>query len=269
MEALRQLGIDLTAQLDLETLLQSIVSQAIKLLGGNRRRPVSLPTESATYWSGTLASAPECRQSAAHCGEARGLCGKVWQTGEPLIVNDYRNWSGRAAHFDDLPNVASVGVMVQWADHLLGVLNIVAAVPHTFAPTDAELLNLFATQAATAIHNAQFFEQAGRRGDRLAVVNRIAHAVGMTLHLDDLLASVYHELAPVFDPDAMFVALYDQDANELDFRLQVDEGVRQAPARQPLTEGLTSRVIGALKPLLIRDFGQERRTFRRRRCGGR
>lgn len=34
--------------------------------------------------------------------------------------------------------------------------------PHTFSPDDAELLSLFATQAAIAIRNARLYEQAQR-----------------------------------------------------------------------------------------------------------
>ena len=92
------------------------------------------------------------------------------------------------------------------------------------------------------------------RENRLRVVNRIAVAVGKTLNIDALMETVYREVTPLFRSDAFFVALYEEDTNELEFRLQVDEGAREPPDRQRLGTGLTSWVIQNRTPLLIADF---------------
>ncbi|MBN2551209.1 MAG: GAF domain-containing protein [Spirochaetales bacterium] len=94
------------------------------------------------------------------------------------------------------------------------------------------------------------------REARLRVVNRIAAAVNRTLEIDVLMETVYQEVTPLFRSDAFFVALYDEDTNELEFRLQVDEGIREPPDRQRLGAGLTSWVIENKKPLLIADFNR-------------
>ena len=121
-----------------------------------------------------------------------------------------------------------------------------------------QTLETFANQAAVAIENARLFEEASNRAERLAVVNRIAKAAGATLHLDDLMETVYQEITPAFQADAFFIALHDEETGELDFRLEVDEGVRQPPARLPPGTGLSSVVVSEMKPLIIRDFEQER-----------
>jgi PAS domain S-box-containing protein len=90
---------------------------------------------------------------------------------------------------------------------------------------------------------------------RLRVVNRIASAVGRSLEIDVLMETVFREVTPLFRSDAFFLALYQEDTNELEFRLQVDEGKREPPDRQRLGVGLTSWVIENKKPLLITDFG--------------
>ena len=92
------------------------------------------------------------------------------------------------------------------------------------------------------------------REARLRVVNRIAVAVGKSLEIDTLMEAVFHEVTPLFRSDAFFVALYEEDTNELEFRLQVDEGTREPTDRQRLGTGLTSWVIQNRKPLLISDF---------------
>jgi len=100
----------------------------------------------------------------------------------------------------------------------------------------------------------QLFNPLREREARLLVINRIAAAVGKTLELDALMETVYREVTPLFRSDAFFVALYDERNNELEFRLQVDEGTRVPPDRQRLGTGLTSWVIKNKKPLLIADF---------------
>ena len=92
----------------------------------------------------------------------------------------------------------------------------------------------------------------------LAVVSRIAKVAGATLDLDALMERVYQEVVPAFQADAFFIALYDEEAGELDFRFAVDEGVRQPPERLPLGVGWTSLVVTERKPLVIRDSEQER-----------
>nr|HID13583.1 GAF domain-containing protein [Anaerolineae bacterium] len=128
----------------------------------------------------------------------------------------------------------------------------------SFDQHDIWLVTLFANQAVIAIENARLYHEAQRRAERLAVVNRIARAASATLHLDDLVETVYQEIASVFEADAFFIALYDGEADELDFRLQVDEGVREPPERRPLGPGLTTHVVTSRKPLLIRDFEKEK-----------
>ena len=128
-------------------------------------------------------------------------------------------------------------------------------------PTTAQDLGSRATQRTSPIgkqpRTRTEIQERKQAAARLAVVNHIAHAVGNALHLDDLLETVHHEITSSFRPDALFVALYDPENNELEFRLQVDEGVQQPPERRPMTEGLTSIVVGEVRPLLVRDFPQE------------
>ena len=74
-------------------------------------------------------------------------------------------------------------------------------------------------------------------------MNRISAAAGSVLDLNDLLETVYREVTPIFEADAFFIALYDARADSLDFRIQVDEGLREPQMREPLGSGLTSRVV--------------------------
>jgi len=100
-------------------------------------------------------------------------------------------------------------------------------------------------------------EEARSRAERLAVVNRIARAVGTALDLDDVFETVYREITSVFQADVFCIALYDQEMDELGFPIQVCEGIRVPLGRQPLGSGLTSLVVTEKKPLRIGDLAQE------------
>ncbi|HHS97496.1 MAG TPA: GAF domain-containing protein [Chloroflexi bacterium] len=100
--------------------------------------------------------------------------------------------------------------------------------------------------------------QAHRHAERLALVNRIAGAASAVLEMDKLLETVYLEIASTLPVDAFFVALYDEEQQELDYRFRIDQGVRHPPERRPLDSGLTALVIRRGQSLLIRDFPRER-----------
>jgi len=256
LEALRQVGLELIAQLDLDTLLHSIVSQAVELLGGTAGGiDLYQPDQDVLEWTTSIGIDPIPDKTTTRRGE--GISGRVLESGEPLIVDDYQHWEGQATTWKYHPFTAIIGMPVRWGEEFLGVLEVLADPPRTFSPADADLLSLFATQAAIAIQNARLYEEARSRSERLAVVNRIGSAVSATLHLDDLMETVYQEIVPTFQADAFFIALYDEETDELDFRLQVDEGGREPPRRQPLGTGLSSLVVTERKPLLVRDYEQE------------
>jgi PAS domain S-box-containing protein len=97
-----------------------------------------------------------------------------------------------------------------------------------------------------------------QRAQRLALLNRIARAIGATLNLDDLLEIVYREVTQVLSAEVFFVALYDRTAQELDFRIRVDREVREPRERRRLRDGLTDSVVINKQPLIVRNFEQEK-----------
>jgi PAS domain S-box-containing protein len=187
-----------------------------------------------------------------------GITGWVAHTGEPLLAPDVQ----RDPHFlrcdQAVLTRSELAVPIKLQGRVIGVLDAQSAEPNAFAPIDLFTLQTIADQLAIAIENARLYAETRLRTERLAVVNRVASAVGATLRLDDLLATVYRELAPVFQADAFFIALHHEPAGELEFRFQLDEGKLEPPNRQELGGGLSSWVVLNRRPLLIRDFEQER-----------
>ena len=133
----------------------------------------------------------------------------------------------------------------------------IGMIPNPFAMLLFFSLALASWLSARALEST--LGDARSRAERLALVNRIAKTASATLHLDDLMEMVYQEIVPVFQADAFFIALYDEETNELDFRIQVDEDLHETPGKRPLKEGLTSHVISEKKPLIVRNFKAEQK----------
>jgi PAS domain S-box-containing protein len=260
LEALRQVGLELTTQLDPNALLRSIVSRAVELLGGSGGGiDLYRPDRDLLEWAASAAVNLTLSGTAPHRGE--GLVGRVWETGEPLIVDDYQHWEGRAAIFEDYSFTAIVGVPVRWGDDFLGVLVVVSNTPRAFAPTDAELLSLFATQAAITIQNARLFEMERKRTAQLAAVAQVAEQITAILSLDDLLRETVELIVEAFGHYHVAIMLLDAEANELVFEVSAGAHADQTLAgfRQKVKEGMIGWAAHLGQTLLANDVTQEPR----------
>ena len=156
MAALHETGLELTAELNLNALLESIAQHALNLIGGKScncfiyRPELDLIELVAT-------AGEELTLSGKMRRRGEGAPGQVWATGAPLLINDYHAWPGRKREHDHFPSRALVSVPVRWGEEFLGVLNILAYAPHRYTEVDMDMLNMFAAQAAIAIRNARLY----------------------------------------------------------------------------------------------------------------
>jgi PAS domain S-box-containing protein len=160
-EALRATMADLSAQLELSTLLQAVLERAVALLHVSHG-------ELAIY----DAAAQELEIVASHnvgkrdttgtrMAVGEGAMGHVARTREPLIIDNYREWAGHSLQY---AQVDFHGVMVApllIGGQLVGAIAFMDRDPkRRFGADDLRLLNLFAPQAAIAIENARLFTAA-------------------------------------------------------------------------------------------------------------
>jgi PAS domain S-box-containing protein len=262
LAALYDVSLDIAAQLEIQQLLQTIVERAIRLLdakGGGiylydpAKREVELQVSyglSKDYTGTRLA-----------LGE--GLSGKVAETGEPLMVDDYQRWEGRSPLWEGEAIGGVLGIPLKRGDDLLGVLTIDHAPGTNFQEGDSRLATLFANQAAIAIENARLFNGAQQRIAELATINQIGRAIASTMKLDQLWELIYHQTCRVMEVSALYIALYDQEREELQSVIDILYRQRRPKEERPrkFAKGRTEHIIRTKNPLLIRGDVQE--TYRR------
>ncbi len=214
---------ELSPQSDLDELLHSIVSRAIELLEGTAGG-IYLFRADQDLLEWVVATGPNVAPigSIVHRGE--GLVGRVWQTGEPLIVDNYQQWEGRLTTADVHSWGGVLGIPIRYGQEhsqgdFLGVLNVMKESPGRFSPNDVKFLDLFAGQAALAIRNVRLYRLAQqelneRRLAERAVLESEERLRSTISSMDDLLF--------VLDQDGYFLDYYHPLATSgrLSFRLR-------------------------------------------------
>lgn len=162
LEALRATLHDISAELDLSSLLKSILRRAVHLLkafGGD----LGLYEPE----TGQLVIAASYRMGRDYTGtrmqSGEGIMGRVAQTLQPLIVDDYLMWEGRSPQYTQGPWRAVMAVPLIAGGALVGVISVVDHNPvRNFIEKEQVLLGMFGQQAAIAIQNARLFDATQR-----------------------------------------------------------------------------------------------------------
>lgn len=196
---------DLSSELQLEKVLQSVLERAVLLLGASGG-------ELATYDD----QARELEIVANHntgrvsvgtrIALGEGALGQVAQSLAPLAIDDYGEWSGRSTRYQGVAAHAALVMPLLIGRRLVGAINFWHAEPHRrFSPGDLRLANLFAPQAAIAIENAHLFMAAQQQRQYFAELVRNSPVAIVTLDPDHHVVSCN----PVFE------ALYGYAAGEI------------------------------------------------------
>jgi PAS domain S-box-containing protein len=84
-----------------------------------------------------------------------GMAGRVAQTRQMLIVDNYSTWEGRSSIYKEIPYHAIIEVPMVLRGQLIGVLGVNDSneMECKFTEADAHLLLLFAGQAASVVHD--------------------------------------------------------------------------------------------------------------------
>jgi len=211
MAALYETTLEISAHRDLATLLKAIVERAAGLLNTSMGALYLVPPGSKDLVLVVGHNLPpQYIGTVLHPGE--GLSGRIAQSGEALIVTDYRHWEGRAAVYERESFRRVLGVPMKVGKRVIGVINLTDdRQTEPFGPEEVRLASLFADQAAIAIENARLL-QAEREQRELAEALRQATAsVSSTLDLDQIMDQILEQVGRVIPGDAVDICLIDGD----------------------------------------------------------
>jgi PAS domain S-box-containing protein len=168
MSLLYDLGVAITATLNLEDVMELVAENVLRLIGTDLAIINVYDEETGRYWRASAAETSELAASLRQRQPRRmGLTRVVMESGKPIIIEDAgqdQRVSGTAVK----AGVRSIlGVPVSVAGQTIGVIFADSIKPRRFTEREVTLLSFVATQAAVAIRNAQFYHRIGRFTEEL------------------------------------------------------------------------------------------------------
>jgi diguanylate cyclase (GGDEF)-like protein len=258
---------DLAASFDSGALLQRIADHARTLLDSGQAR--ILLHDSATDTLQPVATSGYAGLLSPNYSIATtdGVTGYIWRTGQSLVVDDYLT-DTRITHNSELDQFieesdyrAILGTPIALGDQRRGVLMVNRSKERPYSPHDTATLTRLATQVALAVRNAQLYTAAHERAARLEILNETGRALGAEIDLDRLLTVAWRQLGRVARIDGCWLALWNEAANVLDYRLYGEDGVRRPEWETPLApdegKGLAGAVLQEGTPIRVADYGAE------------
>ena len=198
LAALHDTTLGLIGRLDLNELLVDLISRAAQLLGTQHGYIYLVEIDQASgepILNRRLGIGVFAKLIGFRLKMGEGLAGKVWQTGQPKVVENYDAWAERAANFNynlvrtllGVPLMQNINIdltgsqTLPWNIHnklvlhannhqmktdagqvVVGVLGMAYGPEsdQTFGPDEIELLSRFAQLASIALDNARLYELA-------------------------------------------------------------------------------------------------------------
>jgi len=189
-----------------------------------------------------------------HFGE--GIAGRVAQSGEILMIEDYLKWDSKASPFKNLNIRRVLAVPLKTKGVVIGVIDIIDdKIAAPFTPEDIRLVNLFADQAAIAVENIRLLSETTSHAERLAIINRIGVAITTGLDMETVLRTLLEQCQLVAPVDCFYVSLYDQDNELISIPFFYEDGQFSSGQSRDIQQnpGLTGEVIRSRQTLYLDD----------------
>jgi len=254
---LHDISLEITKQLEKpESLLQDIVRRAARLLeapGGGLLLREGEKTEVVMQFVHGLKA-----MLGVKFRFGQGAAGRVAQSGNPLIINDYYTWEGRDQRFDEESYQhlfrSLVLVPLKWQDEVIGALVVVDIVKgRVFAENDVHLLERFANQAAITIQNATLYNDKVRE---LEALHRV-EALLSTMDLEETLQTILDGLSKFIRFDCALIRLWDEEERELVLEAHRGGFPGKISASRKYGVGIVGRVALKREPIVSLDVRRE------------
>ena len=269
IEMLSDIGKEITASLDLDTILFKLyrhVNQVADaaVFGVGLYRPeqqlieYSLAIENGQRYKPYTRDARNKSQLAVWCIENR----------KPILINDVeKDYRRFIDSYEDpkrlledgsvsKPPISMMYLPLVAQDRVLGVLTVQSFKPNAYNDHLLMLLQNLAAYTTIALDNAAAYHRINEsehelreRANELATINRITLALSTKLEMSALIQLVGDQVRDVFRAPIAFVSLFDRSAMMLHYPYCYGED----GTSRPFGTGFTSQIIRTGQPLLINE----------------
>ena len=276
LELLYHVSREVATALDLRTVLQRVLYQAIQNVGGERGSIVVLDDTGKAVDS-TIVFGHQCvdedtTQQLRDTVE-RGLAGWVLKNGEPALITDTsqdKRWLHRSDDAKKKTVAKSALCMpLKAREQLVGVLTLVHSQPNAFGEEHLELMQAIAGQAGVAVLNARLYTESQRKARVMSALAESAVAINSSLRLDEVLQKILNQTIQALQVETVALALTEPASSELVFRAATGHNAGNILNRHiPPGQGLANAVIRDGRGVVIPDVSKDQRFKNVDRFGG-
>ncbi len=211
LATLHKVSLEVVATTNLSDVLATVVEKAVQLLEA-QAGAIDLFDPETQELEMKVSYGYSKDYSGIRLAFGQGVVGKVAESKQPLIVDDYAHWPERVPQVEKDEIGAALGVPLMRGAEFLGVLTIDrrASVSRPFDENDLELATLFASQAAIAIENARLHEETKRSLEELSAIEEIVHELSSTLDSERVIQLVLDKAIQSTDASAGSITILDE-----------------------------------------------------------
>ena len=221
LELLYHVSRELATALDLRTVLQRVLYEALQNVGGERCSIVVLDDAGkavdATIVYGTKVHEHTTQQMRETM--ERGLAGWVIQNRRGVYIPDTSKddrWLIRPDDTYHMGSKSAICVPLLAREKIVGVLTLVHTKPDTFSTEQLDLMQAIADQAGIAVLNARLYTESQRQARVMTALAEGAAAMNASLRMDDVYQRVLIQTMQALQVET--VALGMVDSSHIVFR---------------------------------------------------
>jgi GAF domain-containing protein len=265
LELLYNVSRELASALDLRTVLQRVLFQSLKNVGGERGSIVVLDDNGKTLDAAIVYGLKVHDHTTQQLRETveRGLAGWVIRNRQSVWIPDTskdERWLRRPDDAVDRSGAKSaLCVPLLARERLVGVLTLVHPVPGTYTREHFELMQVIADQAGIAVLNARLYAESQRQARVMTALAASAATINATLRLDEVLQRILDETIQAMQVETVALALMDSGDN-LVFHAatgKASEMLTSAPI--PPGQGIVGWVAREGRGIVIPVVGEDKR----------
>jgi PAS domain S-box-containing protein len=245
---------DLSGELELSKVLQTVLERAVSLLRvtGGELAVFDEPRNELVIAASHNMGADSTGTRMA-LGE--GAMGHVARSREPLLIPNYPTWSGRSAKYtqDLVQTVLAAPLLI--GSRLVGAIAMVHSdVDRRFDEGELRMLEMFGPQAAIAIENARLFSVERRRAEEQQALLETMKDLAGELDLGRLLQRVLERVVSLLGVTGGELAMYDEFHDDLVIMASHNMEHDAVGTRMALGEGAMGHVAQSHEPLIIPSY---------------
>ena len=217
LELLYHVSRELATALDLRTVLQRVLYEAIQNVGGERCSVVVLD-DAGKAMDGTIVYGDQVHEHTTQQMRdtvERGLAGWVIRNRKGVYVPDTskdERWLMRPDDAMDKTGAKSaICVPLLARERLVGVLTLVHSKPEAFQGEQLDLMQAIADQAGVAVLNARLYTESQRQARVMTALAEGAAAMNASLRMEDVYQRILMQMMQALQVETVVLGMVDDD----------------------------------------------------------